>query len=187
MKLNKTSQPWVMKPGTSPASESGSFSKLFSTSYSWHRIRWTRTHMFHFMKTQYNVHLQQHENKLEITKFSFILVWIKSISLLFMHMCVCTCLAHTPGQAFHHKHLYWRHLWKKEASSNINTIFPELYLHKDRKFYSKLFSIYYHCIYYKKPSKSNQNIVAEAETKHKNMVRVNENTGLLNKLSFLLP
>lgn len=95
MKLNKTSQPWVMKPGTSPASESGSFSKLFSTIYSWHRIRWNRTHMFHFMKTQYNVYLQQHENKLEISKFTFILVWIKNISLLFMHMCVCTCHTYT--------------------------------------------------------------------------------------------
>lgn len=72
---------------------------------------------------------------------------------------------------------------KKQASSNINTIFPQLYLHKDRKLFSKLFS----SIYYKKQRKSNQNIFAEAQTKHKNMVRVNENTDLLNKFSFHLP
>lgn len=49
---------------------------------------------------------------------------------------------------------------KKQASSNTNTIFPQLYLHKDRKLFWKLFS----SIYYKKPRKSNQNIFAEAQT-----------------------
>lgn len=66
---------------------------------------------------------------------------------------------------------------KKEASSNINTVFPELYLHKDRKLYSN--------IYYKKPGKSNQNVVAVAQTKHRNMVRVNENTDLNKFFPFI--